>query len=159
MKADMRRLLTLLMAIALVMLPMGGMAARAHAAARAGDLPCHHQAVDVGHAVRSQHQAHTHAGHAHTSRAVAAGSHADHHHHTAAPVEHADVSRAAVPPCPHCGPDCHCLTACATACGTPVNAEATGLLRLDAAAGKVSPADETAPPAWQTRPWPPPPRA
>lgn len=143
MKADMRRLLTLLMAIALVMLPMGGMAARAHAAARAGDLPCHHQAVDQDH----------------TSRAVAAGSHADHHHHTAAPVEHADVSRAAVPPCPHCGPDCHCLTACATACGTPVNAEATGLLRLDAAAGKVSPADETAPPAWQTRPWPPPPRA
>lgn len=147
----MRRLLSVLMAIALVMLPLGGMPVSASAAAPGAAVPCHHAASGPAAAEMATHAGHDH-GHAqHSAYAPEFGS--------------TDASEIPVaghsgkPLCLHCGVDCHCLTGCASACSGPAINSAILVPSLDVDGGIVAPGTVAVLRSWTTRPWPPPPRA
>lgn len=178
----MRLLLTLLVSIAVALLPLGGMASVAHAGVQGATVSCHHGTLSGP----TAHAAHglviADAGAA--GGEIASGS--EHHHHVVTDDALADQDvaaamilsgggqpmpaasgpgdeRAAQKPspahCPHCGTVCHCVGVCGTACGGPVTGEAGLLAAREAASDTLAPAVAAAPRSWSCKPWPPPPRA
>lgn len=147
----MRRLSSVLVAIALAVLPFGGTAGRAMANAHAQPMPCHH-AAEAGQATAVAsplHGGHHHQGDMTGHGAAEAGMH---HHGQANPVSEPE-------PCPHCGPQCHCLAPCTAACGALTTDSAGAILAREIEASVVAPGEAAVPRSWTLRPWPPPPRA
>lgn len=156
----MRRLLSVLTAIALAMLPLAGMPS---AAGAAGATPCHSkpEAVALGATGDATHADHGHGVHEHGHQAHAMTV----EHHAAASdavVTHASASKPekkAPRHCSHCGPGCICAGVCAALTGGLVPGGAARSALLDIAAYKLAPAIVAVPPSWASKPRPPPPRA
>lgn len=179
----MRLLLNLLVSIAVALLPLGSMASAAHAAVHEPALSCHHGARSgpAGHAAH----AHVTADAGAAGGEIASGS--EHHHHVlaeqdaavaivlssngvlsssaqpmpaaAAPSDERAAPKPAPAHCPHCGPVCHCIGICGTACGEPMTGGADLLAARESATDTLSPAVAAVPRSWSSKPWPPPPRA
>lgn len=159
----MRRLLSVLMAIALAMLPVGGMAPVAHASTSGHATPCHHDGEPAP-AARGGHEDHEHyAQAAGTSMQVLTddhGSGAMHSGHAAPAIRHGgDPGNSAPFHCPHCGPGCHCVGICAGPAGKLVSAADGSLALRELVAEILVPAKAATPRSWTEKPWPPPPRA
>ena len=159
----MRRLLSVLMAIALAMLPLGGMAPMAHASDSGNAAPCHHdgEPAPAAHDGHGDHDHHAQAtgtlmqalAHDHESGAMHAG-------HAAPLIEHAGAPGKSAPfHCPHCGPGCHCVGICAGPAGKLVSGADGSLALRDLVADILVPATAATPRSWTEKPWPPPPRA
>lgn len=158
----MRRLLCLLIAFALATLPFASIPAAVHASAGHGIEHGMMNSMPASPPTRPDGRQFSAAGHQHHHHEMAAGDDRavavlpDMSQHMEGGLAVADVD--ADHACPMCGPDCHCVGLCATACHpAAMVADAVGVVR--ASSSLSPPGLAVAPKSWLTRPWPPPPRA